>query len=151
MLIEIVKRADGASLLRCTRDDQSIIWQKIPRHGAHFALHDITHYVVETTLGLRGAFFGLLNQGWEFEDTTGKGDRGPVPPEAGVAESIVGLFDAERASGTLWTREEFEEFGNDATRKQLRDEQIGTIRKRRSELFQQWAAIPVGQALELHF
>jgi hypothetical protein len=150
MLIEIVKRPDQSGVLRCTRDDGSIAWQKQERHGTHFALHDITHYVVETTLGLRSAFFGLISQGWEVIDTTGKGSRGPVPPEAATAESIVGLFDSERASGTDWTPDEIHEFGSEAAR-QLTPEQIETIRQRRSEIFQRWRQIPIGQSLQLRF
>ncbi len=150
MLIEIVKRPDQSGVLRCTRDDGSVAWQKQARHGAHFALHDITHYVVETTLGLRGAFFGLISQGWEITDTTGKGSRGTIPPEAAVAESIVGLFDSERASGTNWTLDEIQEFASEPAR-QLTPEQIAAIRERRAEIFAQWRQVPVGQALELRF
>ena len=31
-------------------------------------LHDLIHYVVETTLGYREAFFGLLAAGWDIQD-----------------------------------------------------------------------------------
>jgi hypothetical protein len=51
MKVEIVKRADGAGVLRCTRADGSVTWQKQEKHGVHFALHDLTHFAVETTLG----------------------------------------------------------------------------------------------------
>jgi hypothetical protein len=149
VLIEIVKRSDGQGLLRCTRDDGSVAWQK-QKHAVHFAHHDLTHYAVETTLGFRNAFFGLVNQGWEFWDTTGKGERGPIPPEAAVAEHMVGLLDGERASGTIWTLEEFHRSLPEAVPKPSA-ETLATIRQRRSELFQQWAAVPVGQALELRF
>jgi len=47
--VEITKRADGAGVLRCVRDDGSVTWQKHDRHAAFFALHDLTHYAVETT------------------------------------------------------------------------------------------------------
>jgi hypothetical protein len=53
--IEIVKRADGAGLLRCYRADGSVTWQKQPeRHAVHFTHHDdicttivphVMHYV----------------------------------------------------------------------------------------------------------
>jgi hypothetical protein len=46
----------------------------------------------------------------DIEDTTGKGARGPLPDEAGEVESVVGLFDSERGSGTLWTADEFAQF-----------------------------------------
>jgi hypothetical protein len=82
--IEIVRRADGAGLLRCTRADGSVTWQKqSERHAVHFIHHDLTHFAVETTLGYTQGFFGLVAAGWNIEDTTGKGARGPLPHEAG--------------------------------------------------------------------
>jgi hypothetical protein len=50
--IEIVKRVDGGGVLRCTRADGSVVWQKQSRHAAHFALHDLTHFSVETASGI---------------------------------------------------------------------------------------------------
>jgi hypothetical protein len=149
MLVEITKRADGAGVLRCTRDDGSVTWQKQTRHAAHFAHHDLTHYAVETTLGFRRGFFGLIAEGWEIEDTTGKGARGALPPEAGAVEQIVGLFDAERASVTIWTAEEFNGFG--LLPRPLSEDEIASVRKRRGELFARWAEVPAGGALRLEF
>src|SRR5579862_7984108 len=98
--VQIVKRADGGGVLRCMRADGSVTWQKQKtQHAEHFALHDLTHFAVESTLGYRRGFFGLIAEGWEIEDTTGKGSRGALPPEAGEVELIVGMFDMERASG----------------------------------------------------
>ena len=83
MRVQITKKADGSGVLRCVRADGSVTWQKQPdRHAAFFALHDLTHFAVETTLGYRQGFFGLVAEGWDFEDTGGKGARGPLPPEA---------------------------------------------------------------------
>ena len=151
MLVEIAKRADGAGVLRCVRDDGSVTWQKQPdRHAAFFALHDLTHFAVETALECRRGFFGLVAAGWEIEDTTGKGARGPLPEEAGNVEHIVGLFDLERAGGQIWMIEEFHEFGGPGA-SGLTIEQIGAIRKRRSELFQKWSAVAAGGTLRLQF
>jgi len=58
--IQITKRSDGGGVLRCVRADGSVTWQKqTARHAAFFALHDLTHFAVETTLGYRQGFFGL--------------------------------------------------------------------------------------------
>lgn len=151
MLIEIKKRADGAGVLRCKRDDGSSTWQKMEKHGAHFALHDITHFVIEVTLGYRRGFFGLVAEGWEIEDTTGKGAKGPLPPDALEVEGLVGLFDAERASGAIWTTEEFNEFGAMRGIRALTADEIASIRKKRSELFQKWFAVAPGENLELRY
>jgi len=147
--VQITKRADGAGLLQCIRDDGTRVWQKQPgRHAAHFALHDLTHFAVETTLGCQNAFFGLVKQGWDMDDVTGKSARGPLPAEATAVESIVGLLDAERAGGVLWTHEEFNQF---SSARPLTQEEIGQIKARRGELFGRWFALPAGACLELEF
>lgn len=143
--IEILKQSDGSGILRCTRHDGSVTWQKQTRHAAHFALHDLTHYAVETTLGYRRGFFGLIAKGWEIEDTTGKGTRGALPAEALEVERIVGLFDAERGSGSLWTPEEFSQFAP----RPLTAEEILNVRSTRAALFRKWAETAPGQKLEL--
>jgi hypothetical protein len=146
--IEIVKQADGAGVLRCTRDDGSVTWQKQTRHASHFALHDLTHYSVETVLGYQNGFFGLIAQGWDVDDTTGTGARGALPAEAVEVERIVGLFDAERASGVQWSAEE--EFNGFAPRR-FTDHEIQAVRSRRAALFRDWSAIAPGQKLKLTF
>jgi hypothetical protein len=145
--IEIAKQADGAGVLRCMREDGSVTWQKQTKHAAYFALHDLTHYAVETTLGYGRGFFGLIAEGWDVEDTTGKGARGALPAEAIEVERIVGLFDTERGSGVLWTAEEFNEFAP----RPLTDTEIQAVRSLRAALFEQWFAVPPGQKLELNF
>jgi hypothetical protein len=145
--IEIMKQPDGTGVLRCTRRDGSITWQKQGKHAGHFALHDLTHYAVETCLGYRQGFFGLIATGWDVEDTTGKGSRGPLSAEAAEVEQIVGLFDSERASGVLWTCDEFNQYAP----RPLTPAQIESVRTLRGRLFQQWRATPPGQKLELTF
>ena len=150
--IEIVKRADGAGLLRCYRADGSVTWQKQPeRHAVHFTHHDLTHYAVETTLGYELGFFGLIAAGWDIEDTTGKGARGPLPDEAGEVESVVGLFDSERGSGTRWTVDEFAEFAPRKLTRKLDEASIRAIRSTRLELFRRWSSVETGSILELEY
>jgi hypothetical protein len=40
-------------VLQCARNDGSVTWQS--KHAAHFALHDLTHYAIETALGFTEA------------------------------------------------------------------------------------------------
>ncbi|HYX52282.1 MAG TPA: hypothetical protein VE783_02455 [Candidatus Limnocylindrales bacterium] len=147
MLIEILKQPDGSGLLRCTRDDDSVTWQKQARHAGYFALHDLTHFAVESTLGCESGFFGLVAQGWDIAETTGKGVRGPLPPEAIEVEKIVGLLDTERASGTLMYVQEF----NQLAPRTLTQAELDAIRKLRAELFEKWSAVKAGEALKLTF
>ena len=145
--IEVVKQPDSTGVLRCTRTDGSVTWQKQARHAAHFALHDLTHFAVESSLGYKYGFFGLIAACWDVEETTGKGRRGPLPAEAIEDERIVGLFDAERASVTLWSAEEF----NEHAPRPLTEAEIHAVRSLRSELFQRWFAVVPGDTLELQF
>lgn len=157
--IEITKRADGGGLLRCVRADGSVTWQKQEsRHAPFFALHDLTHFAVESTLGFRRGFFGLIAEGWDVEDTTGNGPRGKLPEEAAEVERIVGLFDSERASDAMMTAEEFNQFagvhgnpsGGPAPRR-LTAEELARVRTRRGELFSQWFALPEGATIQLQY
>jgi hypothetical protein len=145
--IEIVKQPDGTGLLRCTRKDGSVTWQKQAKHSAHFALHDLTHFAVESALSYGQGFFGLLSAGWDMDDVTGKGARGSLPKEAIEVERIVGLFDAERASGTLLTPADFSDFAP----RVLTEEEIQRVRQLRANLFRRWSAVAPGQKLELTF
>lgn len=148
MRVRLEKLGGDASVLRCTRNDGTVSWQKHDRHGEFFAAHDLTHFAVETVLGTRGGFFGLVARGWEIEDTTGKGKRGPLPPEAVAIEHLVGMLDAERAGSTLWTADEF---NINAAAAPVTDAGLLRIRARRAELLKQWAALAPRQALELEF
>jgi hypothetical protein len=157
LLIQITKRSDGGGVLRCVRADGSVTWQKQgSRHAAFFALHDLTHFAVETVLGFRRGFFGLIAEGWEIEETTGKGARGPLPNEAKEVEYIVGALDSERASGAVWTAEDFNlqaviqaRSAGQSQPKLLTDEELARVRARRAELFSEWRAVEPGKMLEL--
>ena len=130
--------------------DGSVTWQKQKNLQApFFALHDLTHFAIETTLGYRRGFFGLIAEGWDIADTTGKGNRGPLPDEAIEVERLVGLVFTERASGAIWSAAEFNEVWQAARR--LTDAELLAVRKRRSELFQLWSNVPDGGTLALQY
>ncbi len=145
--IEIVKEHEGRGVLRCTRQDGSVTWEKQTRHAPYFALHDLTHLAVETALGYRQGFFGLVSEGWDIDDTSGKGARGALPGETVEVERLVGLFDCERASGALWSTKELNELAPRA----LTEAEIQEVRSLRAALFEKWSAVPPGEKLELTF
>lgn len=159
LLIQLTKRSDGNAVLKCVRDDGTETWQKQEgSHAAFFPLHDLTHYSVETELSLGSGFYGLIARGWSIDDTTGKGSRGALPDDALFVENVVGTLDAERASGSRWTAEEFndstERFARNGGRvvpRRLTDDEIARIRRRRAQLFAEWDALPAGKTLELRF
>jgi hypothetical protein len=146
-------------VLRCVRTDGSVTWQKMAsRHAPFFALHDLTHFAVESTIGFRRGFFGLVAVGWEIDETTGKTPRGPLPEEAVLVECIVGALDAERAGGEIWTAEDFNQHlaihfasARLSQPRTLSDEDLSRVRARRADLFAQWRAVPRGGVLELQY
>jgi hypothetical protein len=152
--IEFNLRPDGAIVLRCTRADGSATWQRREgRNALWFVFHDLTHYAVETVLGFRRAFFGLIAEGWDIDDTGGKSARGPIPLEAGVAEHIVGLLDRDGMGGAaLFTAADVNAHvaqalgvGNDV----VTDAQLSDIRVKVESLKARFAALAPGATLSL--
>lgn len=159
LLVTFERRADGDTVMRCTRGDGSSVWQR--QQGARatfFVYHDLTHLGVERVLGTADGFFGLIARGWEIADTEGRGTRGPVPAGAIAIENLVGLFDRERAGGVPWTADEFneaariyaEQHGREAPAP-LDEATIQAIRAEVASLHERWRAIPPGGVMEVEF
>ena len=155
LVIRIKKHRDGTAALTCTRADGTSTWQR--QRGAQatfFPRHDLTHYAVETVLGHRRGFYGLVAEGWDLTDFGTPWPRGRLPADADPAELIVGFLDLERASGERWSTAELNEklavhLGAHAP--SISDEQLAAVRARRAELFARWDAVPPGDSLELPF
>jgi hypothetical protein len=159
VIVQFTKRTNGGAVLRCLRADGSATWQRQDdKRAAFFPLHDLTHYAVETELAFSRAFYGLIAEGWDIEDTTGKTARGPLPNEALEVEYIVSAFSAERAGGGGATAAEFNELAATFSRakgmsrpRPLSDEDLTRVRSRFDELAAKWRSLPTGATLELVF
>ena len=155
----LTKHADGGAVLRCVRADGSVTWQRQRgRSAGFFPLHDLTHFAIESELGVRHAFYGLIADGWDIEETTGKSPRGPLPSEAYAVERLVGLFDLERAGSAVWSAHELNAhcYGPGAPLEQrlpraITEDDLARIRSRIDELLARWAVLPGGETLELSF
>jgi hypothetical protein len=155
MRIRIHNRVDGLAILRCERADGSVTWQRHPaKNSRFFPPHDLTHYAVETTLGFRDAFYGLVASGWELSDFGHPWPRGRLPAEAGVAEFLVGCLDLERLSGEVQTVEEVNAGGTrqcgDAWQP-ITEDQLARLRSLTHELTARWHALPPDGELALDF
>ena len=159
LLVQLTRHADGGAILRCVRADGSSTWQRHRgRQAAFFPLHDLTHYAVESELGFKSGFYGLVAAGWDIEDTGGKGARGPLPPEAVAVEHLVGWLDLERAGGTIWETAElnaaaaaYATSGGRPAPRHIADLDLARVRRRVRELFGQWSLLSPGATLELVF
>ena len=159
LVIRIKKNADGRSALTCTRADGTTTWQSMKNaQAAFFPRHDLTHYAVETVLGHRNGFYGLVASGWDLSDFGSPWPRGRIPPEAALSEMMVGFLDLERGTGELARaddvnqrlREYCAENGLPAPTP-LSDDDLWRVRQKRGELFAMWDAVSPGDALELPF
>ncbi|MDQ6831263.1 MAG: hypothetical protein M3081_20570 [Gemmatimonadota bacterium] len=162
LVVRIKKHTDGTATLSCTRRDGTTTWQR--QRGAlgqFFPLHDLTHFAVESVLGYRRGFYGLVADGWEMTDFGTPWPRGPLPAETVEAEMMVGFFDSERRLLQRFSAEEVNEqaanFMANRVEKGARpsrtftDAQLADVRALRADVFARWAAIEPGDALELAF
>jgi hypothetical protein len=159
LIIEFTKRKDGRTVLRCVRDNGSVTWQRNESQRAlFFPVHDLMHYAVETELGFRRGFYGLIAEGWEIAETTGKTPRGALPNETLEVEYLVSAFSAERASGDVTTAAEFNQLAATFAEakgmprpRQLSDQELLRVRSRFDELATKWRALPADSAIQLQF
>jgi hypothetical protein len=154
MLIHLKKGRDGPSTLACVRDDGSRTWG---REHPFFPLHDLTHCIVESVLGFDEAFFGLIAAGWDIDDFAKPGASPKLPPQALLAEHIVGVLDRERALSHPMTATEVNEAVGasltlaHASYQPITEAQLATAREWRRALEARWHGLPLGATLEITF
>src|SRR5262249_54727903 len=150
------KLRDGV-VLACLRDGDAAAVQRTGHQG-FFALHDLMHYAVETTLGLNEAFFGLMASGWEFESFTRRDDPKyrPLPAQAVMPEHLVGTLTRFHRDARVRDPELLAiltddvnsdlaaSMGPDAAPPTLTPAQVVAIYDRFDTVAQQWVEVPVG-------
>lgn len=159
LVVRMKKGKDGRTALSCLRADGTTTWQRHEgAQAAFFPRHDLTHFTVETTLGLREGFFGLVASGWDLSDFGAPWPRGPLPAEGNLTEIIVGFLDLERSSEQCMSTDEmnqriaaYTDSNGLSTLLVVSEAQITRIRQRRAELFARWDATEAGDTLELSF
>lgn len=164
MQLHFKKTRDGC-VFTCIRDDGSIDVQRSSQ-GAFFALHDLLHYAVESTLGFRHAFLGLLASGWSFHTFEDHDDPRyqSIPTEAIVAEHLVAILSRHFSSSAwedpelldLWAEEVNEELAVELAKAShppylTAPAALADVCRRYLELGTKWANTPVGEHLELDF
>lgn len=144
------RHADRSPSCTIIREDGSTIGQSTTDF---FVAHDLTHYAVETELGLKQAFYGLLDSGLKFESFT---DREPgsakaraLPEEAHFAERLVGALDAQRYDPSITDDDLLLQLGPFAER--VSAAQLASIRRIRDEHLAAFAGLSPGEVLELSF
>ena len=139
--------------LTCIREDGSITWTHLHRGFVH---HDFAHYVVETTLGFKNAFFGLVAKGYNIPDFSESEAQRPfeIPEEAMDTEPIVALLQADfpntpypqDANSNGLFREHSATLPIDIT-----DEQLEGMRQKLRILLRRWRDLHPGASMTLQF
>jgi hypothetical protein len=157
MVIRLSKGRNGGSrTLTCVRDDGTSTWQ---RSSDFFAYHDLIHYAVETTLGYREAFLGLVAQGRDLDSFgTRDGVKDVYTEQEGWAEGITGAVQWPMATGNppmtdqdVWVSLVQTCEAHGAPPPPVTARQIGEIREIARELHRRWESVPEGGVMELTF
>ena len=155
MQIRLKKGRDGPDSLACVREDGTSTWKRLQRGLAY---HDLTHYAVESELGITDGFFGLIAGGWTFDEFAAEEERSRIPPGAVWVEFLVNQFHTEAAGGQAYEEDEFHEHLTRSTEKlgfappgKLDAETLARVRGRIAAVVGRWRALPPGETLEIDF
>ena len=159
LTIKFTKKRDGSVVSRFERADGTVTWQRKDGPNAwFFAAHDLTHYAVESILGYRRGFYGLVAEGWDLTDFGTPWPRGPLPADAEPAELLVSFLDTERASMSKLPADDFNARAADyfsthklANPPVLAEDQLREIRDKVRDLHIQWGKLSEDQTMELIF
>jgi hypothetical protein len=177
LILRFKKKADADCVLTFIRADGSHASQPIGPHSGFGPVHDLSHYAVESILGLAQGFLGLCADGWGFGDFEVKGSTKRLPVDAIVAEVTAGALSSFEMMGATPSLEEFNwavaeaacgrKGGNrmaDAVAGQAIERwragvdlpavtaaQYDAMHRALHVLWERWIEVPVGGTLELTF
>src|SRR5262245_30578485 len=155
MKIQFSRGKDKKDVLSIVRSDGSRSWQ---HQQPGIPAHDLTHYAVESELGLRDAFFGLVAKGWDITRLTDRDVRSMLPLEGLWAEFVVGLIQTERLASEPLSADEF----NDMLTKELRnrglvydrritEDELFRIRRTFMDIYSSWRLLKPSESITLEF
>ncbi len=147
--LEIKKRTDGAAILTFVRADGSRTSSPIGSAAGFGPVHDLSHYVVESVLGIARGFIGLCAEGWTVQDFDKNAAR-RIPPEAGVAEAVAGQISSMEITAQWLSLEEFNSVIG-VTGSALSAMQYDHIHRALVRLRAQWNALAPGATMSLRF
>ncbi len=147
--LELKKKSDGATILTFVRADGSRTSSPIGDARGFGPVHDLSHYAVESVLGMSRGFIGLCAEGWTVEDFE-KDAKANIPLEAGVAEVVAGAISRMEITSQWLSLDEFNwsmaeaAFKIDAVR-------YDAIRRAIVRLRADWNALAPGATMSLRF
>ena len=155
MKIQIKKRSNSKHVISYLRDGLETYWIEADNF---LVLHDLCHFAIETTLGYKTAFWGLIASGINpnvFENKE-KRDALELSNEAWYAEHLANLFLIEYTQGSFENINEIFkqcmlEHSSNVAMKQFSDTEIKAIRISIDQVIEKWKNIEVDNLLSLEF
>lgn len=149
--------AERASL-HCRRPDGTETWSRV---HPFYPGHDLTHYSVESALGLKHGFFGLIASGWELSDFIQRSVAARLPTEAFWSECAVGVTELLNHGGAPANPPAFAEW-EEALQQSIAGQGLPAFRgvheaeyarlnELRATLLRRWSKLPTGETLTLDF
>jgi hypothetical protein len=155
MRVRFKKAADGRHSLSCERNDGSRTWTHLQ---PAIVTHDFVHWALETTLGVKAGFWGLIARGYDLRAFMEPGATKMLPEEAAWTEFAVGSIwrdswgqpplDADGVIEELAVRAEMHGW---KTARSITPDELARIRAAVADLSYRWLAVEPGGALELAF
>ena len=119
-------------------------------------VHDLLHYVVESEVGLKGSFYGILGRIGGYEELSVAGGVA-LGGEIAITERVVGALtgamqqdDLDADAFAAQVREYLEIYEERAPR-WFTPAFIAAVRERLRQLMGCWNATPFGETMELEF
>jgi hypothetical protein len=159
LTFRIKKRADADAQLILVREDGSQTYGPFGPADGYGPVHDLTHYVIESTLGLGDGFLGLVAGGWEIKDFEVKGMSKRLSAEAYFAENAAGELSRQLLMRQVSTVEDFlwvldtqmAKAGSDYRRPEITQQQFDVIVERIRFEWTKWRELPPNGTIELPF
>lgn len=155
MEISFTKNSGKSHIISCKRKNGTVTWMQ---NSSFFITHDLCHYAMETKLGLKKAFYGMLAAGTDIKDFELPKDQRTfqLTEEALFAEQMVNLLTIEYSQGRV---ENFIEALKEILIKDnhvsvlpvIKQEQLDEIRSLYETLMNQWVLLPEGETIILNF
>jgi hypothetical protein len=159
LTFRLKKRADANAQLTLVREDGSHTSGPVGSADGYFPVHDLTHYVIEQTLGLSEGFLGLVASGWEIKDFEVKGTAKLLSAETLFAENAAGELSRQilmrqpsSAEDLMWViRTQLKQHSADYEPPVITEELLSTINARIHGEWRRWRELPPNGTLELTF
>lgn len=156
LTLRLTKGRDARDVLTYVREDGTRTWGRLTPESS--PLRDLARYVVESTLGLRNGFLGLVAGGWTVAAFEGPDAAARLPKEALWAEAVAGLLTLEAMQGDMLAVDEFNAAVAETTSRARPDyrptisaAELGDMRCALARLRRRWDALPPCATMQLEF